>query len=250
MKTLEHYNKPRTFYLTSFVFSAFFFFVCAYLSHQEQTSFILILENILAIIGVSMPAFVALWLMKKDATLWQDLKMRATRFDSSFWKYLLRILLLTFGSLLFAQLLSLPLGYSRNQFIITGNPSFSTFLFSTWFIIIFAAIVEELAWHSYGIDSLRRKFSLLATNLIFALYWVAWHLPLAAVKGYYHSNLVTEGRIYSLNFVLSALVFVFLINWLYYKSGRNLWIAVLFHVFANVGNELFSTHPDSKIIQT
>lgn len=197
-----------------------------------------------------MPAGVAFFLIKKEPALRADLKTRATRFDKKFWTHVLLILILTFGSLLISQLLSLPLGYSRKQFIITGQPSFSTFLFSTWFIIIFAAIVEELAWHSYGMDSLRRKYNLITTNLIFALYWVVWHLPLAAVKGYYHSNLVTEGRIYSLNFIISAVIFVFLINWLYYKSGRNLWIAVLFHVFANLGNELFSTHPDSKIIQT
>lgn len=196
MKTLQYYNKPRTFYLVSFFLSAIFFFACAYLSYQEQTTFILIIENILAIIGVSMPTLVAFSLMKKEPTLWQDLKVRATRFDKSFWKYVFWIFLFTFGSLLFAQLVSLLLGYSREQFIITGNPSFSTFLFSTWFIIIFAAIVEELAWHSYGIDTLRRKFSLIITNLMFAVYWVAWHLPLAAIKGYYHSNLVTEGRIY------------------------------------------------------
>ena len=250
MQTLQSYNKPRTFYLASFLLSAVFFFACAYLSHQEQTTTILILENSLAIIGVSMPALIAFRLIKKDSILLQDLKARAIRFDKSFWKYLLVILGLTFWSLLLAQLISLPLGYSVEQFIVTGNPSFSTFLFSTWFIIVFAAIVEELARHSYGIDTLRRKFSLITTNLIFAVYWVAWHLPLATINGYYHSNLVTEWRIYWLNFACSAVIFVFLINWLYYKSGRNLWIAVFFHVFANVGNELFSTHPDSKIIQT
>ena len=182
MQTLQSYNKPRTFYLASFLLSAVFFFACAYLSHQEQTTSILILENSLAIIGVSMPALIAFRLIKKDSILLQDLKARATRFDKSFWKYLLVILGLTFWSLLLAQLISLPLGYSVEQFIVTGNPSFSTFLFSTWFIIVFAAIVEELARHSYGIDTLRRKFSLITTNLMFAVYWVAWHLPLATIN--------------------------------------------------------------------
>lgn len=150
MQTLQSYNKPRTFYLASFLLSAIFFFACAYLSHQEQTTSILILENSLAIIGVSMPALIAFRLIKKDSILLQDLKARAIRFDKSFWKYLLVILGLTSWSLLLAQLISLPLGYSVEQFIVTGNPSFSTFLFSTWFIIVFAAIVEELARHSYG----------------------------------------------------------------------------------------------------
>jgi hypothetical protein len=96
MQTLQFYNKPRTFYLASFLLSAIFFFACAYLSHQEQTTSILILENSLAIIGVSMPALIAFRLIKKDPILLQDLQTRATRFDKSFWKYLFVILGLTF----------------------------------------------------------------------------------------------------------------------------------------------------------
>ena len=96
MQTLQSYNKPRTFCIASFLLSAVFFFACAYLSHQEQTRSVLILENSLAIIGVSMPALIAFRLIKKDPILLQDLKARVTRFDKSFWKYLLVILGLTF----------------------------------------------------------------------------------------------------------------------------------------------------------
>lgn len=39
-------------------------------------------------------------------------------------------------------------------------------------------------------------------------------------------------------------------NWLYYRCGRSIWIAVLFHLCANVGNELFRTSPGTKVIQT
>ena len=39
-------------------------------------------------------------------------------------------------------------------------------------------------------------------------------------------------------------------NWLYYKTGRNILVAVVFHTTAGYFNEIFSTHPDSKIIQT
>jgi len=34
------------------------------------------------------------------------------------------------------------------------------------------------------------------------------------------------------------------------KSGRNIWVAVVFHAVANVSNELFATNPDTKLIQT
>jgi hypothetical protein len=39
-------------------------------------------------------------------------------------------------------------------------------------------------------------------------------------------------------------------NWLYYKTNRNILITVVFHCSANVSNEIFATHPDSKVIQT
>lgn len=44
--------------------------------------------------------------------------------------------------------------------------------------------------------------------------------------------------------------FVLLSNWLYLKSDRSILIAVLFHLSTNLGDEIFATHPDSKIIQT
>jgi abortive infection protein len=49
---------------------------------------------------------------------------------------------------------------------------------------------------------------------------------------------------------MSLFSFVFIINWLYYKSGRNVLVVILFHLVANVSNEIFATHPDSKVIQT
>jgi hypothetical protein len=39
-------------------------------------------------------------------------------------------------------------------------------------------------------------------------------------------------------------------NWLYYKTGRNILVAIIFHITAGYFNEIFATHPDSKIIQT
>jgi len=39
-------------------------------------------------------------------------------------------------------------------------------------------------------------------------------------------------------------------NWLYYKTGRNILVAIIFHITAGYFNEIFATHPDSKVIQT
>jgi hypothetical protein len=110
--------------------------------------------------------------------------------------------------------------------------------------------VEELAWHSYGTDCLRQKFTLFTTSMIFAVYWALWHVPLAFIDGYYHNNLVVEGALYSINFLVSIFPLILLMNWLYYKTDRNILVAVVIHLTANVFNEIFATHPDSKVIQT
>ena len=62
--------------------------------------------------------------------------------------------------------------------------------------------------------------------------------------------MVAEGWIYPLNFVFSLFVCVILMNWLYYKTNRNILVTILFHLSANLSNELFATHPMSKVIQT
>ena len=36
---------------------------------------------------------------------------------------------------------------------------------------------------------------------------------------------------------------------IYYRSGRSILVAVLFHLAANLGNEALRTHPDTTAIQ-
>ncbi|MED1472763.1 CPBP family intramembrane glutamic endopeptidase [Bacillus salipaludis] len=153
-------------------------------------------------------------------------------------------------SILLAQAISLLFGYSTSQFALSGKSSFSAGIFPAWFLLFFAPILEELAWHSYGTDSLRKRFNLFTVSMIFAIFWAFWHFPLGFIKGYYQSNLVETGVIYSINFVVSLIPFVLLMNWLYYKTGRNIIVAIVFHISAGLFNELFSTHPMSKVIQT
>ena len=75
-------------------------------------------------------------------------------------------------------------------------------------------------------------------------------MPLATIRDYYQNNIVKISWIYGVNFLVSIIPFVLLMNWLYYKTGRNILIVTVFHITAGVFNEIFATHPDSKIIQT
>ncbi len=245
---LAKYNKTLFFYGLSLIIPWILWFLTAYISHNFND--LMFLQGFLGLLGLLSPVFVAAYLFYLDYELFMDLKQRLFRLCGFKPIYLFLSIFLIFISMVLAQLISVLFGHSLNQFHISGVPSFSSALFSPWFILIFAPIAEELAWHSYGTDTLRRKFNLFKTSVIFALYWIFWHLPLSFIKGYYHSNVVEIGWIYSINFIFSLFVFVVLMNWLYYKTNRNILITIFFHLSANISNEIFTTHPDSKVIQT
>jgi len=248
---LQKYNRPLFFYSLSMVIPWLLWFAVAYMSHiPEQNITLQIAEQTIGLTGLIAPLVVAAYLFMKDQELVKDLKNRVFNAGEFRSIYLVITLLLIPISLIFAQLLSIFLGHGLDQFHISGSPSFTSTFLSPWLILIFAPIVEELAWHSYGTDTLRRKFNLFNTSMIFSVYWVLWHVPLSFINGYYHSNVVAEGWIYSANFAFSLFVFVILMNWLYYRTERNLFVAVIFHLSANITNEIFATHPDSKVIQT
>ncbi len=245
------YNKTILFYGLSMAIPWVFWATAAFISHLPYSNATLnALQGVLGILGLVAPVFVATYLFITNRELFADLKQRLFLSKSIKPVYTLLALLLIFTSMVLAQLVSVLFGFSINQFHISGSPGFTSALLSPWFILVFAPIVEELAWHSYGTDTLRSRFNLFKTSVIFAVYWVIWHVPLSFIKGYYHSNIVAEGWLYPLNFVFSLFVFVILMNWLYYKSNRNILITILFHLSANVSNEIFATHPMSKVIQT
>lgn len=243
---LYRYNKTITFYSLTLLISWMFWFLTAYLSNTTDDS---IKIKIFGLVGLTAPVLIALYLIMNDSILFNDFKNRLIKINSHK-KYFLLSLLIIPVSLVFGQLISVCFGHSLSQFYISGKTSFTSTVFSPWFILFFAPVVEELAWHSYGTDTLRRKFNLFNTSLIFSTYWVIWHIPLSLIKGYYHSNVVAEGLLYTFNFIFSLYVFVILMNWLYYKSNRNILITILFHLSANITNEIFATHPMSKVIQT
>ena len=248
---IEKYNKPILFYGLSLFIPWVLWFAAAYISHLAVSNrYLVIMQGVLGILGLIAPVFVAAYLFLPNRELFTDLKKRFFRMKGFNPLYLVFSVLLIFVSMVLAQLISVLFGYSISQFYISGHPNFTSALFSPWFILVFAPIVEELAWHSYGTDTLRRSFNLFTASVIFAIYWTFWHLPLSFIKGYYHSNIVETGWLYSLNFIFSLFVFVILMNWLYFKTNRNLLITVLFHLSANISNEIFATHPDSKVIQT
>lgn len=249
--TIEKYRHPILFYILATLIPWGFWFGAGYISHiTPSSSFNMMVASILGIIGLISPMIIAFSMLLPDKELRSDLINRFFSFKKIKPIYILATCFLMLTSILLAQAVSLLFGYSSNQFKLSGMFSFSAGIFPAWFMLLIAPVLEELAWHTYGTDCLRKRFSLISTSLMFAIYWGIWHFPLSFIKDYYQSNLVESGWIYSLNFLVSLIPYVLLMNWLYYKTGRNILVAIVFHITAGFFNEIFLTHPDSKIIQT
>jgi len=247
---IERYRYPFRFYFYSAIIPWILWLVAAYLSHRPDAANYAPHISTLGLIGLAGPLLVAVYYINKSRHLVTDVASRFFNFHSAPAAYFLLALLLMPASIMLAMAISLLFGHDASQFMITGHATFTSEVLPVWLILVMAPVLEELAWHSYGTDCLRQRYSLFTTSMIFSVYWVMWHVPLATINGYYHANLVVEGAIYSINFMASIFPFVLLMNWLYYKTGRNILVAVALHLAANVFNEIFATHPDSKVIQT
>ncbi|MDW8802191.1 CPBP family intramembrane metalloprotease [Clostridium sp. A1-XYC3] len=249
--TIEKYRHPVLFYILATLIPWISWFTAGHISHITPSNNLNILvASILGIIGLTSPMIIAFSMILPDKELRSDILERFFSFKKIKPIYIFATFFLMLASILLAQAVSLLFGYSSDQFKLSGVFSFSAGVFPAWFMLLIAPVLEELAWHTYGTDCLRKRFSLISTSLMFAIYWGMWHFPLSFIKDYYQSNLAESGWIYSLNFVVSLIPYVLLMNWLYYKTGRNILVAIIFHITAGFFNEIFLTHPDSKIIQT
>jgi uncharacterized protein len=245
------YKRPFLFYSISTIIPWTFWFIAGYVSHiTPHADKYLQIASILGFLGLLGPLIVTWFLVSKDSDLRTDILGRVFNFKSIRPIYIILSFILMLASILLAQAISLLFGYSASQFVITGHFTFSSGIFPVWFMLIIAPVIEELAWHSYGTDCLRSKMNLFKTSLLFGVFWGIWHVPLSTIREYYQSNLVITGWIYGVNFLVSIVPFVLLMNWLYYKSKRNIIIPIIFHISAVYFNEIFATNPDSKIIQT
>ena len=249
--SIEKYKHPVLFYTLATIIPWTFWFAAGYVSritpYEYRYSQI---ASIVAFIGLLAPMSVSYWLIRRDPELRADVYRRFFNFKFVKPIYIFLACFLMLGSILLAQAISLLFGYSSSQFVIAGHFTFSSGVFPVLFLLIVAPILEELGWHSYGTDCLRNRMNLFTTSMLFGVFWGIWHIPLSTIRDYYQSNLVQSGWIYGANFLVSIIPYVLLMNWLYYKTGRNIVIAIVFHITAGFFNEIFATHPDSKIIQT
>lgn len=245
------YKKTGLFFGLSTLIPWILWFSAGYISNIEtDSSSLQTWTSLIAFLGLLAPVIITLFLARGNKVMLRDISTRIFNFKGINSTYIVLAFLFMPVSILLAQVISLLFGYSMEQFQLASSFSFSSGVFPVWLILIIAPLIEELAWHSYGTDSLRSRYSLFTTSVLFALFWGIWHLPLTSINHYYHSNLVEQGWFYSVNFLVSLFPFVLIMNWIYYKAKRNIMLPILFHIAAVFFNEVFATHPMSKVIQT
>lgn len=211
------------------------------------------LRLILGMLSLCVPCITALVmiLISHNNILIEDFYKRLFLFKISP-IYLMVILFIMPLIVCLATWISLFFGYTSDQFSITNELS----IMKGWnilgivFPLLLVPIIEEIAWRGYGVDSLRSYFNLFTTSVLFGLLWATWHLPAFFVKGFYQNQLLNLGKIHVINYFISVFVAAFLINWIYYKTGRSIPAIILFHSVANLSMMLFKTEPFTKGVVT
>lgn len=144
------------------------------------------------------------------------------------------ILLIMPAAVIISVLLShLFFGQSLDQLTFAKTASYNAGLVPVPVMFFGAALIEELGWKGYGVDSLRGPRTFFTATLIYAGLWIVWHLPLFCINHYYHHTLLRTHPLWALNFLVSVVPAAFIINWLWYKNSGNILTAVLFHAMAN-----------------
>ena len=125
---LARYNRPVFFYFWSITIPWFCWFLAGYLSQLPQAADYAWLQGTLGMAGLLAPIAVAAWLFAADPLLLADLKARLFTRRGLNAPIVAFTLLFPPLSIIVAMAISLAFGYSADQFVISGSPSFSSAL--------------------------------------------------------------------------------------------------------------------------
>ena len=238
--------KPKQFYIAVFA-ATWGFWLFAILFNEGLSNF---LGLFLGLISPSTLAIIFVMTSKSD-----ELKKDFKRKIFNFWKlkpgYILGGYLIIAAVIGCSILISLLFGESKEQFSFTKDFSFSgPGIFSAFFTILLASVLEEVGWRGYGEDSIAQYHSWFKESIIFGFVWALWHLPLFWIPGTYHFEIREMNVVYMMNFFLSVVPMGFVTTWVYVKNGRSMLASILFHLFVNFFQEKVALTQNTKCIET
>lgn len=245
MSSQEYQSK--SYFLYTILSSSIFWLIAAYYSFNDKSIYIYPL-----ILGLITPFLMLIYFIYKDKTrkLKKEFIRKLFNFNSVNFRVSFIFIVLMPLSVIFSIFISIAFGGSLEQLTLSEKFSFSTGFIPIIILLLIAATFEELGWRGYGFESLENKFNFFFSCLIFSLLWSFWHLPLIFVNDSYQYIIHQESIFYSLNFYLSIIPLAFIISWAWARNGRNIPIAIAFHLIVNLSQEAFEINHETKIIQT
>lgn len=241
------YRKPGLFLLLATLTSWACWIPAAFVSTEPWGGPVV---AVLGMAGLIAPLGVVVWMTRRQPDLRRDIVRRLTSFRGVRPIWIVLACVIAPGAVVLATLISLPLGYPVDQLLLRGAITFTAGALPGWVVLIVAPVLEEAAWHAYGIDALRNRWSLFTGSVLFGVVWAVWHVPLSFISGTSQAQTADTGLLHALNFPISAIPFVILMNWVYVRSGRNILVTVLFHLAGNLVTQVLSTHPDTEVMAT
>ncbi len=231
--TESYAYKPVQFFFIANLITWTTWLIAAYFSYQQGSGSNR-LFSILELAGLFGPVACALWMIfaSKSKELKQNFYQRLLNLKLIRLSSIPAIFLIMPLSVVISVLIScLFFGQSLDQLRIVKLAPGG--LIPVPVMFFGAALLEELGWKGYGVDSLRGRRTFSSATLIYATLWVFWHIPLFFINNYYHNTLLRTNPLFALNFIVSVFPAAFIINWLWYKNSGSILTAVFFHAAAN-----------------
>ncbi len=181
---------------------------------------------------------ISAWFISKKLGYWNDLKQSMFKLKNSL-KWYLSALLLPFAILLLSYGIFLVLG-GKPEFS-ESMPSFYMYPLLLLFVMVLGGGLEEPGWRGFALPMLLKKYNLFSASILIGLLWGLWHLPLFFIPGSSQFNLPFQW------YLPNAFALSIIFSWLYIKSKKNIWLAIILHGGINAS---FTFYPGMNSIET
>lgn len=237
--TTHMYRYPKLFILFALGWS----WVCWILAIAFELPFGTLMGSLCIGLGGLGPTASALGILlgKEAKQTRMDYRERLVRWRTEAWGWWVLILGFPLVLQLLSILLSIPMGGSKEQFLL--EPSLTrlphAFFFSVW-VLLFGPLPEEMGWRGYWLPSLLSRTTWISASILIASFWALWHVPLFFIPGYPLGSLSREPLrllFYLLDFFPNSLLYTMI----FMHSGGSIPGAILFHWSGNFWGMAFET---------
>lgn len=97
-------------------------------------------------------------------------------------------------------------------------------------------------------DSIRSRYNIFITSIIFFPIWALWHVPLFFIKDSFQNSLLVSLPL-TIFYFLNFLPITIITNYFFYKNNRSIPVAIIIHYMINISGELISLDYKTRIIQ-